>query len=64
MFLYEKGCFCIKEMLWLSYNGCSVFEADVEAKFRRGVPKAQNVYAQLKAVNRNRTSGTAKKEAK
>jgi hypothetical protein len=43
------------------YNGCCVFEADVEAKFKRGIPKAQNVYAQLKAVNHNRPGGIAKK---
>jgi hypothetical protein len=46
------------------YNGCSVFEADVEAKFKRGMPKAQNVYAQLKALNRNRPGNPVKKDGK
>jgi hypothetical protein len=43
------------------FNGCTVFESDVEAKFKRGMPKAQNVYAQLKAIPRNRTGGAPKK---
>jgi hypothetical protein len=43
------------------FNGCTVFESDVEAKFKRGMPKAQNVYAQLKAIHRNRTGGAPKK---
>jgi hypothetical protein len=38
-----------------------VFESDVEAKFKRGMPKAQNVYAQLKAIPRNRTGGGPQK---
>jgi hypothetical protein len=28
-------------------NSCSVFEADMEAQFKKGIPKAQNVYARL-----------------
>lgn len=37
------------------YNACSVFEEDVDIKVKRGGnAKAQNVQAQLKAIERNR----------
>ena len=37
------------------YNACSVFEEDVDTKVERGNnAKAQNVQAQLKAIDRNR----------
>jgi hypothetical protein len=47
------------------YNACSVFEDDVDAKVNKGSnPKAQNVQAQLAAIERNRGSGNTKKDNK
>jgi hypothetical protein len=45
------------------YNACSVFEEDVDTKVKRGGnAKAQNVQAQLKAIDRNRGGGSNKKD--
>lgn len=47
------------------YNACVVFEADVDAKVKRGNnPKAQNVQTQLAGIERNRNNGATKKDDK
>jgi hypothetical protein len=43
-------------------NSCSVFESDVNADAHRGDAQAQMVQADLKKINRNRSSGNAKKK--
>ena len=43
------------------FMACNIFEADINAKVKRGDVKAQNVQAQLKLIPRNRAGGVAKK---
>jgi hypothetical protein len=49
------------------FNACCIFEEDVKTRANRGSTKAQNVKAQLDAIDRNRNGGNisnAKRAAK